>query len=305
MGEGGAGGAEAKRWFPQLLTSYRDVLRALLKLLPVRAGADASAAAAEPEPATVPGLEAAVAKKFKQLGCPSARLDAFLGADFVWPVVNMSRGSALAVLRRAQALYLVHNIKELLLHTCFVGLLGPENSGKSSLVKGMAENLGNDFKVPDIGVRRHTSRMGGYQLRDRLWVVDFPGCNSMSKEAAAAWQRFASVPSFCVLIVPFTGDVNTDVLRLYKEIKGQHPDTEIVVVLNKVDAVLREDPLGAKDFAACREDFCCALGCSPGDVLFSTLRPSVYTEDMAALGVLDTAGVCRQIRRRAEVITVQ
>ena len=54
-------------------------------------------------------------------------------------------------------------------------------AGKSTLIKAMADALGRkDVGVADIGIKAHTKRVGAYQLKDTLWVLDCPGSDSIS-----------------------------------------------------------------------------------------------------------------------------
>lgn len=61
--------------------------------------------------------------------------------------------------------------------------------GKSTLIKAMADALGRkDVGVAGIGIKAHTKRVGAYQLKDTLWVLDCPGSDSISDVSHSVYR---------------------------------------------------------------------------------------------------------------------
>ncbi len=53
-----------------------------------------------------------------------------------------------------------------------------------------------------MGMNDHTKTPQLYQAENNLWLVDFPGGNSI-EDYGDYWQHFSALPSFVVLLLPF------------------------------------------------------------------------------------------------------
>ncbi len=53
-----------------------------------------------------------------------------------------------------------------------------------------------------MGMNDHTKIPQPYQAENNLWLVDFPGGNSI-EDYCDYWQDFSALPSFVVLLLPF------------------------------------------------------------------------------------------------------
>jgi hypothetical protein len=58
--------------------------------------------------------------------------------------------------------------------------------------------------LPQVGMGKddHTKIPQLYKAENNLWLVDFPGANSI-QEYANYWQHFSALPSFVVLLLQF------------------------------------------------------------------------------------------------------
>jgi hypothetical protein len=54
----------------------------------------------------------------------------------------------------------------------------------------------------DMGMNDHTKIPQLYQAENNLWLVDFPGGNSI-EDYGNYWKHFSALPSFAVLLLPF------------------------------------------------------------------------------------------------------
>eukprot|EP00271_Cylindrocystis_brebissonii_P019941 TRINITY_DN6370_c0_g1_i1.p1 TRINITY_DN6370_c0_g1~~TRINITY_DN6370_c0_g1_i1.p1 ORF type:complete len:314 (+),score=67.98 TRINITY_DN6370_c0_g1_i1:30-944(+) len=303
--------AASNPWLPVKHSRYEDILRAILDALPPPLGPYAGLTSSNLRLSTVPQLEAAVAHKWQLLGYAETcieeeKLDKFFEKlEFTQHIGLLHRCCALDVLTRARALHIVDKMRRLLQTTCFVGVVGEENTGKSTLVQGMARHMGSSLDVPDRGLQCHTREVGGYEIRSGFWMVDFPGCNSIIEGVASSWQRFTNVPNFCVLLVRFTGDVDSHVASLYRQMKAASGDAQILVLLNKVDLTMQEveEPPCPTFFSDCRARFALHLGCSHDEIVFCVLNPKRLTEELKSWGVVGVEEVCERIALQANVAT--
>jgi hypothetical protein len=53
-----------------------------------------------------------------------------------------------------------------------------------------------------MGMNDHTIIPELYEAENNLWLVDFPGCNSI-EDYGDYWQHFSALPSFVVLLLEF------------------------------------------------------------------------------------------------------
>ncbi len=56
--------------------------------------------------------------------------------------------------------------------------------------------------LPDAGMNDHTKIPQLYEAENNLWLVDFPGGNSI-EDYGNYWQHFSALPSFVVLLLQF------------------------------------------------------------------------------------------------------
>eukprot|EP00271_Cylindrocystis_brebissonii_P008792 TRINITY_DN23296_c0_g1_i1.p1 TRINITY_DN23296_c0_g1~~TRINITY_DN23296_c0_g1_i1.p1 ORF type:complete len:587 (+),score=57.71 TRINITY_DN23296_c0_g1_i1:287-2047(+) len=273
---------------PGNCASYSKILIALIKsICPAFDYSDLS----------ISELEMCVAEKYRELGAEGVE-------KFKEEHGTLQKGSAMEVLKRSRALYLIHKLSTLMQNTCFIGVVGKENTGKSTLIRGMAQILGENVNVPDIGLRSHTQKVGGYSFDNGLWMVDFPGSNNVVEGIGSEWQRFRNVPNVCVLLVKFSGDVDRDIVTMYNEVKSGSENTKVLVLLNKVDLTMNEeeDDFPATFFDDCRVKFVEHLHCAEDSIVFCVLKEKNRTADLKEMGVAGVEEVCERILAMSGVV---
>ncbi|GAQ78078.1 hypothetical protein KFL_000070460 [Klebsormidium nitens] len=258
-------------------------------------------------------LKARMLSKWRELdlaALPNAEIVAKLTAEHAGrsaricgvATTNLTSASIETLVQHARLLDLVDQLEVLVWNTCFVGVIGPQNAGKSTLIKAMADALGRkDVGVADIGIKAHTKRVGAYQLKDTLWILDCPGSDSISDELAVAWQNFRSLPSFFVLVLHYGNGITRSVADLYQQVRARFPDTKIVTLVNQVDRYwdeLEEDGVD-ESLGHLVEVLETAVG-EKVDVRFSVLSDKKYDRAMMNSGVLGSDGACQRIIYTAE-----
>ncbi|KAH9544611.1 hypothetical protein CY35_12G002800 [Sphagnum magellanicum] len=120
---------------------------------------------------------------------------------------------------------------------CFVGILGAEDIGKSTFIKRALVRNKSPGPLPQVGMgmNDHTKIPQLYQAENNLWLVDFPGGNSI-EDYGDYWQHFSALPSFVVLLLPFEGDLKQEQEDMYKKMVAAL-NTDFIVAFNKVDAI--------------------------------------------------------------------
>lgn len=158
----------------------------------------------------------------------------------------------------------------------FLGLVGEEDSGKSTFIKKAIKSVGavQHSGMPQTGMDSHTKKVKPYKLQDQFYLVDFPGSNGV-EEYADAWVQFTTLPSSCILLLQFKGDIKLEQVQTYKKMQ-KDLDSKIAVVFNKVDllyAPKSEKVYTAKYFEDHREKSAEKLGCAEKDVFYVCLKP--------------------------------
>ncbi|KAG0577126.1 hypothetical protein KC19_5G132800 [Ceratodon purpureus] len=169
----------------------------------------------------------------------------------------------------------------------FVGIVGAEDAGKSTFIKKAIEQYGqkddDDLQkaLPKVGITRecHTTVVRPYKLKDKLWIVDFPGGNG-TEAYADAWTQFAALPSSCILMLDFKDKIKEPQRLMYEKMKADlvphGEESKISVVFNKVDKKFTNSTAktyNAAYFDKQRETAAQHLKCKIEDVYFACLNP--------------------------------
>ena len=122
-----------------------------------------------------------------------------------------------------------HEIRDLMCSQGVIGLVGPQNSGKT-----MFMNFLTGSKFPE-GNLVHTETLQLKNMSQHIAVADFPGSNSLN-QCAETFNQCGSISSVIVLIVQFSGDVDKnlseEIAKVYKSamVSGH---SKILICLNK------------------------------------------------------------------------
>ncbi|CAM6038130.1 unnamed protein product [Sphagnum compactum] len=160
---------------------------------------------------------------------------------------------------------------------CFVGILGAEDVGKSTFIRRALVRNKSPGPKPEVGMgmNDHTKIPQLYQAENNLWLVDFPGGNSI-EDYGNYWQHFSALPSFVVLLLPFEGDLKKEQEDMYKKMVAAL-NTDFIVAFNKVDTIrpnaYKKGLTIRKYFEAQREKTSKALGCHEDKIHYLCLDP--------------------------------
>ncbi|KAL0020583.1 hypothetical protein WJX77_005974 [Trebouxia sp. C0004] len=100
-------------------------------------------------------------------------------------------------------------------HFCFVGLVGPQNAGKSTLVHGLS---GVKPDPGDIGYDVHTLVARPFLMtepdkQDSMMLMEFPGMNAVEKEESAISTALGGDVFAWLFVTSWCGDFDGDVLK--------------------------------------------------------------------------------------------
>ncbi|CAK9198094.1 unnamed protein product [Sphagnum jensenii] len=160
---------------------------------------------------------------------------------------------------------------------CFVGILGAEDIGKSTFIRRALVRNKSPGPLPKVGMgmNDHTKIPQLYQAEKNLWLVDFPGGNSV-EDYGDYWQHFSALPSFVVLLLEFKGDLKQDQKDMYKKMRAAL-NTDFIVAFNKVDTISPDNykkKLTIREyFKAQREKTSKALDCHEDKIHYLCLNP--------------------------------
>ena len=134
-------------------------------------------------------------------------------------------------------------IRGLLSSQGIIGLVGPQNSGKTLFTNFISRS------TYPVGKLTHTETVQMKSISHHIAVVDFPATNSLKKECAQAFNKCGSVSSVIVLIVESTGDANETLAGEIAKVYNIPKYSKTLICINKswfdldsVDDDLKDKP---------------------------------------------------------------
>ena len=104
---------------------------------------------------------------------------------------------------------LVDKIRELYSKQCFIGVIGPQNAGKSTMINKV-------FNTTAVtGLRKHTTAATIYPLEEKTFVVDFPGSNSLVDQETR-YQSIGQMNNLFIYLMPYTGTPDKELVNNVK-----------------------------------------------------------------------------------------
>ena len=140
------------------------------------------------------------------------------------------------LIKRIKCIIQMHKLREVLATQCFVGVIGPQDAGKSTFLNKMW-NCG-----AETGLLHHTDKTTLYDINEKIKVVDFPGQNSF-QEHSKAFSICGSMNNVTVVILPFAGDVSQlvsdELIKVYQAL-ADSSDFRVIVCINKCGNMLKD-----------------------------------------------------------------
>ncbi|XP_019617193.1 PREDICTED: uncharacterized protein LOC109464622 [Branchiostoma belcheri] len=300
IGAGGAAAAFAGTglnvWYHLQFRDYEQNYKAILRMLieelsekPSKQKGDADA-----DDGTVYSLERALYTKYKGRGFLNKTVDEvmdqepFKGSPKLKKATKKSQKEAL---RRCQMACDLFEIRRHVQKSCFVGLFGPQNAGKSTLIE---KTWG--VKVKERGFQIHTWSPDLYKAEgtDRMVIIDFPGTTTIDEQVANLANNCGGLSSILVLVMPFQGDTSTDHVTQLEKANKLAEDFDCSTLLcishcGRFKDILKDK----KTVDAYRKDYTKHLKIDPANILFTEL---VETDDMESRGVVGPEGVRNWIK---------
>ena len=163
---------------------------------------------------------------------PKGRLISFENCS----IDESTKESKKEVIKRITAIKCIHRIREILSQQCFIGVVGLQDAGKTTLVK----------KIWNVGGKssyfNHTTVPMLYQITKKLLVVDFPGSNSLDNHAKT-FSICGAMNNMIIVLIPFSGDVSEiysqEIVKVFGVMKGSD-STKVILCINKCGSYLKE-----------------------------------------------------------------
>ncbi|XP_078619528.1 uncharacterized protein LOC144886674 [Branchiostoma floridae x Branchiostoma japonicum] len=278
--------AAAAWYFRKKEQNYQAILRMLVKELPEVPSEQEDSDNAD----DVYNLERTLYKKYKALDFLNKDVDGimetkpFKASKMLKDAKEVSQKEAL---RRCQMACDLFEIRQQLQKSCFVGLFGPQNAGKSTLIQkvwGLA--------VPERGYRAHTTVPSLYKARGtkKMVIMDFPGTTAIDEQVANLANSCGGLSSVLILVMPFQGDTSTDHIKQLAQARTLADAYNCCVLLCISQCGRFKDILkDGKTVAAYREDYIQNLNIEPADILFTELVESI--DDLESRGIVGPDGV--------------
>ncbi|XP_078618697.1 uncharacterized protein LOC144886122 [Branchiostoma floridae x Branchiostoma japonicum] len=268
--------------------NYKDVLRMLIKELPEPLSQQEGGPSADDE--TVYSLERALHIKYKGLGFLNKPVDEVMELEPFedsTKLMDATEESQKEALRRCQMACDLFAIRQLLRKSCVVGLVGPQNAGKSTLIE---KTWGVTVKR---GLHIHTWSPDLYKAKgtDRMVMIDFPGTTTIDDEVS---NTCGGLSSIIILVMPFQGDPSMDYFTQLEKANKLADDFDCTILLCITHCGRFPDILKDKEtLDALRKDYTKHLKIDPTNILFTEL---VETEALESRGVVGADGVRRWLK---------
>ena len=138
--------------------------------------------------------------------------------------------------KRIEAIKQMHELREQLAKQCFIGVIGPQDAGKSTFLNQMWNCHAQ------TGINRHTTKPTLYDINDKIKVIDFPGQNSF-EDYSRSFSICGSMNNIIIVILYFTGDVSKTVSSQLKKVfhaVADSPDHRIIICINQCGNKLKD-----------------------------------------------------------------
>ena len=134
------------------------------------------------------------------------------------------------VRKRIKSIKMIHRIRDIFSQQCFIGLVGLQDAGKTTLLKKMWGVGGK------TGFFTHTDVPLMYELNQKVLIVDFPGSNSLDYHSKT-FSICGAMNNMVIVLIPFSGDVSRKVISdeiqtVFGVMRGSE-STKVLLCVNK------------------------------------------------------------------------
>ena len=140
------------------------------------------------------------------------------------------------VIKRITAIQSIHSIREIFSQQYFIGVVGLQDAGKTTLIKKIW-NVGDKS-----GYFSHTDVPKLYQITRKLLVVDFPGSNSLDYYSRT-FSICGAMNNMVIVVIPFSGDISEtysqEIAKVFGVMKGSD-STRVILCINKCGLYLSQ-----------------------------------------------------------------
>ena len=125
---------------------------------------------------------------------------------------------------------IVFGIRNAYTEHCFIGFVGPQNSGKSTLLNKLFG------KNAETGRLKHTDKPTVYEVRPKLFAIDYPGTGSVENHSQD-FTNFGFLNNLFIYIIRYDGTPNenliADVVKAYSVQSMSGRASKIIFCLNQ------------------------------------------------------------------------
>ena len=140
------------------------------------------------------------------------------------------------VRKRVKTIRSIHKIREIFSRQCFIGIVGLQDAGKTTLVKKIWGVGGK------TGYFSHTDGPKLYQVTEKLLVMDFPGSNSLDYHSKT-FSICGAMNNMVIVVIPYSGDISEihsqEIAKVYGIMKGSD-STKVILCVNKCCLYLKQ-----------------------------------------------------------------
>ena len=213
---------------------------------------------------------------------------------------HCSEASKADLIQRIKCILKFHEIRDLIADQCFIGVIGPQDSGKTTLINAIWDVKG----VTGYGPDQHTEQTTVYDITDKVKVVDFPGDTSF-EEHANAFTICGAMNNIVIVILPFTGDISAPMAKALACVYGtmeKFTKAKIIVCINKCRHPFEDDEMKEniqimtqRHVSTINDYFNGRFHIDPNNYFFTDFK--ILSEEARAYGIVGVDGIKEVIKR--------